>query len=211
MNEQLRRIVDETYRTSIGVDPSWTDEQTRVFVDQETARLNQRITLLAEQIQDETIATYVRDHDRQPDFTVHVDLVNQAKEIARETVLTSELYRLIASEETETLDLLDPQVSATTADLMAYRPPAEALDAARTNPDRWRTVYRSEPTPEIDAAVAAIWPERTGYFRIKAQYLLQTRAEDLQPLPSGPSDPLADELAALVIEDLRADGLPLDG
>jgi len=36
--------------------------------------------------------------------------------------------------------------------------------AARENPDRWTTVFRSPPTKEIVEAVAALWPERSPIF-----------------------------------------------
>lgn len=51
-------------------------------------------------------------------------------------------------------------------------------------------------------------PEFSALFRIKAGYLLAARAEDQLALPRQASDPLAVELAEMVYQDLRDDGLP---
>jgi len=58
---------------------------------------------------------------------------------------------------------------------------------------RWtRTRYRTEPSEQIEALAAAIWPDPnySAVFRIKAGYLLAARAEDQLPLPGRPGDPL---------------------
>jgi len=56
--------------------------------------------------------------------------------------------------------------------------------AARANPDRWKTVFRSDPTEEIVAAVAELWPERTATFHLYMELLWQSRAEDDKPVPA---------------------------
>ena len=76
------------------------------------------------------------------------------------------------------------------------------------NPDRWRTLRRSEPTEAIETLVAQLWPGRSDWFAIKAEYLLQARSEDRLELPSSPDSPLARELASRVEADLAADELP---
>ena len=76
------------------------------------------------------------------------------------------------------------------------------------NPDRWRTPRRSEPTEAIQTLVARLWPDRSDWFAIKAEYLLQARSEDGHELPNSPHSPLARELASLVEADLADDGLP---
>lgn len=62
----------------------------------------------------------------------------------------------------------------------------------------------------MEELVADLWPAPafSAVFRIKAGYLLAARAEDQLPLPREPRDPLAAELAQMVYQDLRDDGLP---
>jgi hypothetical protein len=76
---------------------------------------------------------------------------------------------------------------------------------------RWtRTQYRTDPGEATESLVATLWPapEFSALFRIKAGYLLAARAEDQLPLPRQTGDPLAVELAEMVYQDLRDDGLP---
>jgi hypothetical protein len=55
------------------------------------------------------------------------------------------------------------------------------------NPNRWKTLYRSEPTPPTTNLTNRVWPDRTDVFRIEAAYLLQARTEDKLPLPQHPT------------------------
>jgi hypothetical protein len=112
---------------------------------------------------------------------------------AREGVLQQELYAQIPpdAEPTEGLTAGDP----------------EQVDWS--NPDRWQTPHRSEPTEQIEELVARLWPDRSDWFTIKAEYLLQARSEDGRPLPSSPESALTLHLARLVEADLVSDGLPL--
>jgi len=195
MTEEIRQIVEQTYLEQIGLDPSWTPEQTRVFFDKEAARLSQQVARMASDLQERVIADWTARKGQAPDYMTSVGLINQAKAQAQEMVLTSELYEQIPVPE----DFSESEDEEPTEE--------ELMAAARTNPDRWKTLYRSEPSETVVELVAKVWPSRSGLFRIKAEYLLQARTEDLLPVPEGPDSPLAAELALAVEQDLRDDGL----
>ena len=122
-----------------------------------------------------------------PDYLTSVGLRNNATAQAREQVLTEELYALVPQ---------DPHDEPSPA----QQPPGQTVDWG--NPDRWRTTRRSEPTEAIQTLVARLWPDRSDWFAIKAEYLLQARSEDGHELPNSPHSPLARELASLVEADL---------
>jgi hypothetical protein len=76
---------------------------------------------------------------------------------------------------------------------------------------RWtRPQYRSQPSPDTEVLVAALWPDDSfsDVFQVRAGYLLTARAEDGLPIPSGQDDPLVAQLARLISDDLQRAGLP---
>lgn len=194
MSSTIRNDVDQVYRERVTLPPEWTAEQRRVFLDQETARLSRLAADLAAQRADAAIATWTEQTGHEPDYLTTVGLINNATLQGREQALAEQLYAQIPPDP-------DPAVEAESVELV------ESVDWG--NPDRWRTLRRSEPTPTVTALVAQLWPTRSDWFAIKAEYLLQARAEDDLELPSSPDSALAQELALLVDDDLRSDGLPL--
>lgn len=200
MSSAIRDVVDRMYREHIDLPVEWSPEQRRLFIDRETARLSRRAAELAADLSEAAIAAWTQRAGHEPDYLTTVGLTNNATSQAIQTVLTQEVYEQIPTQTDPTEDdLPDPQNPAA--------PMEVAVD--RSNPDRWRTAQRSEPTPAVAALAARVWPTRSDWFLIKAEYLLQTRLEDGLPLPHSPDSELAHELAQLVEEDLRADGLPL--
>jgi len=96
--------------------------------------------------------------------------------------------------------------------------PAEDQPEPRRRPspevswqDRWRDVrYRTEPSEAVEDLVDRVWPQRSAMFRVKAAYLLATRAEEGLPVPSSPRHHLVPRLTPLVEQDLLADGYPTE-
>ncbi|WP_167385624.1 ESX secretion-associated protein EspG [Mycobacterium nebraskense] len=73
---------------------------------------------------------------------------------------------------------------------------------------RWNSAqWRTEPGEHHHALAAAVWPDPgfSAAFRARAAYLLAARDDDTVAMPTGPGDPLADELAVLVYDDLGND------
>jgi hypothetical protein len=190
MSELIRQIVERTYRSHIGLPTEWSPEQQRLFLDREAARLSHRTAALAAELAEAAITQWAQRMGQAPDYLTSVGLRNNATAQAREQVLTEELYALIPQDPDDELEEQSPQ----------------PVDWG--NPDRWRTTRRSEPTQAIQTLVARLWPDRSDWFAIKAEYLLQARSEDGHELPNSAHSPLARELASLVEADLADDGLP---
>ena len=200
MSSEIRLILEQTYRDHIGVPTDWTPEQTRVFFDFEAARLGRLIAATSAQLQDQAISDATIRTGQPPDYLTTVGLINQAKSQARELILTQELYEQIP----DPVEIPDDLSSETNP--IDESPSRIDWD----NPNRWKTLYRSEPTSPTITLTDRVWPDRTALFRIKAAYLLQARSEDQLPLPQHPNDPLVPELTAMVEQDLRDDGMPIN-
>jgi hypothetical protein len=204
MSSEIRDIVDRVYRT-LGLPPEWSPEQQRMFLDHETTRLSRRAAELAAELGETAVAEWTQRMGRQPDYLTTAGLLNNATLRAREVVLADELYAQLPEPQDPAATESDP-ASPSDSSLGELR--AEEVDWG--NPDRWRTLRRSEPSEAVSALVARVWPTRSDWFTIKAEYLLQARSEDGLELPNSPDSELAHELARLVEDDLRSDGLPLE-
>ncbi len=191
---EIARIVAQVYTDHLSLPPEWTPAQRQGFLDKTAATLSRQVAELAAELGEQAVEEWTSEHGAHPDYLTKVGLLNTATASAKEIVLTNQLYELIP-------------------------PPPEPQDQTveqprdRTLPwtQRWtRTQHRSEPDEAIEALVATLWPapEFSALFRIKAGYLLAARAEDQLPLPRQGSAPLAVELAQMVYQDLRDDGLP---
>jgi hypothetical protein len=119
-----------------------------------------------------------------------VGLINSARAQCQEIVLSQELYEQIPedSENSEEEDELQAAWEAQVEREQWFRRLPEGDEpwkvAARENPDRWKTVFRSEATEEIVDAVAALWPQRTATFHFYMELLWQSRVEDNKPVPA---------------------------
>lgn len=194
MNSEIAEIVEKTYRAHIGLPATWSPGQQQAFLDQQTTRLSTLVAQLAAELGEAATASWTQRAGHAPDYPTTAGLLNAALVQAREVVLTEELYSQIPPEPEPTDEL----------------PASDSPDEVDWgNPHRWRTPRRSEPTDQVTALVARLWPDRSDWFTIKAEYLLQTRSEDGQPLPSSPGSALTRYLARLVEDDLAGDGLPL--
>ncbi len=196
VSPELAQIVTEVYTNHDLLPPEWKPQQRQDFLHREAARLSRQVAELAADMAEQAVQDWIIHHGDHPDYLTKAGLVNNATHQAKELVLSQELYELIPPPQD------DPLEDSST----------ELPDRRQVSWDqRWtRTAYRTEPTEDQEALVAAVWPapDFSALFRIKAEYLIAARAEDHQLLPVDRHDPLADQLAELVYADLHADGLP---
>ena len=192
---EIARIVAEVYHQHLTLPADWTPAQRQGFLDKTAATLSRQIAELAAELGEQAVAEWTTEHGQHPDYLTKVGLLNTATASAQEIVLTHQLYELIPPSP-------DPLEQETD-------PPNLSEPLPWTQ--RWtRTQYRADPDEATEDLVAHLWPapKFSALFRIKAGYLLAARAEDQLPLPRQAHDPLTDELAELVYQDLRDDGLP---
>jgi len=183
MSAEIRQIVARTWREHIGVPQEWSSEQTEEFFTEEATRMADRIARMQAEAQLVVIRQW-RDahHGNQPDYLTQVGLINAARAQCQEIVLSEELYEQIPEEQDEETYPTGEWDESNWGQLPEGNE-AWAV-AARANPDRWKTVFRSDPTEEIVAVVAELWPERTATFHLYMELLWQSRAEDGKPVPA---------------------------
>jgi len=183
MSAEIRQIVARTWREYIGVPQEWSSEQTEAFFTDEATRMADRIARMQAEAQLVVIRQWREaHHGNQPDYLTQVGLINAARAQCQEIVLSEELYEQIPEEQDEETYPTGEWDESNWGQLPEGNE-AWAV-AARANPDRWKTVFRSDPTEEIVDAVAALWPERTPRFRLYMELLWQSRVEDDKPVPA---------------------------
>lgn len=178
---ETRRILVEW----LGIDPATEQEQ----IDREALRLQQMTEDAAEQFEQATPTT--------PDATYRdaVRAKTTAWRAAREMVLEGELYPQVTTEiraaQEEFEAFLDQRIE-------------QRWEVARTvqDPDRWRT-RNVRPNPTAVRVVERVWLGNPGWFRTLAKSLIAQRIEDNQPVPMTSRDPLADELAEMIEDEMR--------
>lgn len=200
MSREFLTILNEVYPRHLQLPPEWTDQEQQRYLVGEAERLSQMVAELADQLAAQSVMQWTRSHGRHPDYLTKVGLINTARMTAREQILSSELYEQIPSSADETDEDRDA----------IREEPAQARDDIPwdhrwTDPD-----WRSEPSEATQTLIEQIWPEPrfSMLFRIKAAYLLAAREEDGLTIPTTSDSPLAQELAAMIYQDLRSDGLP---
>jgi len=185
--------VARTWREHIGVPQEWSSEQTEEFFTEEATRMADRIARMQAEAQLVVIRAWRNAHNgNQPDYLTQVGLINSARAQCQEIVLSEELYEQIPehseSENSEEEDELQAAWEVQVEREQWYGRLPEGNEpwkvAARANPDRWKTVFRSEATGEIVDVVAALWPERTPRFHLYMELLWQSRVEDGKPVPA---------------------------
>ncbi|AXY49371.1 hypothetical protein [Rhodococcus ruber] len=178
---ETRRILVEW----LGIDPATEQEQ----IDREALRLQQMTEDAAEQFEQASPAT--------PDAAYRdaVQAKQTAWRAAREMVLEGELYPQVTPEIREAREQFEAW-----AELEAEKD----WEAARTaqDPDRWRT-QNVKPNTTAVRIVERVWVSKPGWFLSLAEALIAQRIEDNQPVPMTSRDPLADELAAMIEEEMR--------
>lgn len=207
MPDAIRQIVEQTWRTSIGVPPQWSEQQTRDFFDSEADRIAE---LIEEQMggRGPLVAQWTAEHGHAPDYLTTVRLIETARRSITEVVLAEELYEKIPNQE----DPFPPLTSVEQWDEEQQAQEEARLAEAAGDPDRWKhPLRRRDPEPLIAELARMLWADRSALFRVTGAFLLQARHEDNQPLPTGTSDPLAASFTNQVREALIEAGKPLDG
>ncbi len=183
MSAEIRQIVARTWTEYIGVPQEWSREQTEEFFTDEATRMADRISRMQAEAQLVVIRQWRNAHNgNQPDYLTQVGLINAARAQCQEIVLSEELYEQIPEEQDEETYSTGEWDESNWGQLPEGN--EEWAVAARANPDRWTTVFRSDPTEEIVDAVAALWPERTATFQLYMELLWQSRVEDDKPVPA---------------------------
>jgi len=182
MSAEIRQIVARTWTEYIGVPPEWSREQTEEFFTEEATRMADRISRMQAEAQLVVIRQWREAHNgNQPDYLTQVGLINAARAQCQEIVLSEELFEQVQEEDEDTYPAGEWDES--NWNRLPEGNEAWAV-AARENPDRWTTVFRSDPTKEIVEAVAALWPERSPIFQFYMELLWQSRVEDDKAVPA---------------------------
>ena len=183
--------------------PDHTPEQRQQWLAQEADRLAAKAFDLSHEMAEAAIQDWIRRHGQHPDYLTKVALVNTARLSAQEIVLHNEIYEQIPLEEED---------DSPGEDLLGIGS-LDAEQGIRPDPtgvgwqERWKDPdYRTDPSEELEALVAQIWPQPTfsTMFQILAGYLLAARREDGEPVPTSSRDPLAAQLAPLIDADLAS-------
>ena len=226
MNEAIQQIVERVWTEHLGIPPEWSEEQAQTYFQTEADRLSEMIGQLQIETQHAVIRAWWAAHQgAEPDYLTQVGLINIGRAQAEEIVLSQELYEQIPEGDLSAEEQADQEEwEAQVAEEETYFQLPQGQDPEsvrrRSNPDRWRGVYRSEPTEETEAAVEAVWPESSIPFRVWMGLLWQSRLEDGAPVPATPPPPATQlrarrarkdaqqEMERLVDEELRRQGLP---
>jgi len=189
MSERIRQIVERVWTENIGIPPEWTGQESSAFFQTEAMRLEERISQLQIDSQQSVIGQWREAHEgRDPDYLSQVGLINTARAQAEEIVLSQELYELIPVDQEEVLDPETGEWDETNWGRLPEGNEAWAV-AARRNPDRWQTVFRSDPTEEVETAVETVWPQESLSFQVSMGLLWQARVEDGNPVPAAAAPP----------------------
>ncbi len=226
MNEAIQQIVQRVWTEHLGIPPEWSEEQARTYFRTEADRLSEMIGQLQIETQYSVIRAWRAAHQgAEPDYLTQVGLINTARAQAEEIVLSQELYEQIPEDDLsaeEQADQEEWEAQVAEEETWLQLPQGQDPESVRrrSNPDRWRTVYRSEPTEETEAAVEMVWPEKSIPFRVWMGLLWQSRIEDGKPVPATTPLPATQlrarrasrdaqkEMEHLVLEELHRQRLP---
>lgn len=205
-NEPIRVTVERVWR-HIGMNGLHPAEQEQ-FLAAETERIE---NLIEARVPDQIELTRLyRDQTGQhPDYLTTVGLINNARNQATQWVLADELFsRLPEDDDEDESPMLTVEEAAQRRDMED----AARRAAHRHEPDRWkRALHRSEPTEQIMNLVRVLWGQHNPRFRVTAQYLLQARHEDGQPIPHEQGSDLYRRCTNLVETEMLGRGLAADG
>lgn len=205
--ENLRQLVEQTWRTHIGLPEDWSQTQKANFVADEALRISDLIETQM-QGQGPLVRQWWDEHGEAPDYLTTVTLIETARRSITEAVLAQELYEQIPHSEQ---DFPEPVSVEEFQEREALQEQVRLQDAAGDR-DRWiDPLRRRDPSSEASELSRQLWPDRSALFRVTGAFLLQARTEDGEPVPTGPSDPLAASFTNQVSQALVAAGRPLDG
>ena len=203
--EPLVDLVTRVWQ-QIGMDHLSPRQQDQ-FLAAETTRIEDLIEAMVPDPIDLT-SRYRQETGVAPDYLTTVALINTARLQSRESVLERELFAQLPAEETDEMLSESPESVA--------MQDAQRRAAHRNDPERWRrALHRSEPTEQIVELARTLWGSRTPRFRVAAQYLLQARTEDSQPIPTSRDHALFPSFTSLLEDEMvrrgRADDATAPG
>lgn len=187
---ETRRILSEW----IGV--SLTSAEGLAQIDREARRLQGLTEAASKPLEQQAIAEWAQANPgKTPTYWDAVTTKETAWRAAREMVLTQDLYSQVTpeliAEIRESENWLDNAVR-------------ESEDQARRahDPDRWKSL-NVKHRPVAVRIVHRVWLEKPAWFHQLATALVGQRIEDDQPVPMTAFDPVADELEAMIEEEMR--------
>lgn len=190
-------IADETLRILvewIGLDKESIDD--REMIDREALRLQGLTETAALPLERQASEQWSRSNPgKTPTYFDVVQAKETAWRSAREMVLSQELYPQVTPQILAQIDQL-----AQEADSEVAVEQAQAREAH--DPDRWKSLNVA-PRPIAWKIVHRVWLEKPAWFRQLAKALVTQRIEDNQPVPMTAFDPVVDELAAMIDEEIR--------
>ncbi len=202
---EFLKILTEIYPQylPLPLPPDHTPDQRQQWLIQEADRLATQSFDLSHELARVAIQNWIQRHGQHPDYLTTVGLVNTARLSADEIVLHNEIYEQIPpEEEDEDSSGEDLLMIGSLDEDPGIRPDPTGVPWQQ----RWRDPdYWTDPSEALEALVAQIWPEPkfSTLFQILAGYLLASRAEDGEPIPTSSRDPLAAQLVPLIEAELR--------
>ncbi|MFE7722007.1 hypothetical protein ACFU44_23510 [Nocardia rhizosphaerihabitans] len=180
-------------------DPPLTTAERTIRIEAEVAALTTKIDRLEARLFEDLLAGWIIAHGGSVPLVATIDLFSRAARAdAERQVLSDELYSRIAP---ESIARWHHVVGAA-----ASRRRAEGLPIP--DPQRWRN-RTTTVSAHAESIVRRTWGTmRSTDFTLLAGALVQVRLQDGMPVPVTPLDPLADDLAAMVQDQLLAEGLP---
>ncbi|MBF6064700.1 hypothetical protein IU495_28490 [Nocardia terpenica] len=197
MSNQIRQIVEQTWREHIGLPPEWSPEEITSFLDRETTSICRQIADRMGTAQGPAVARWKAENPGQePDYLTLTALINTGRQQVTEEVLTEALYDKIPVHD----ELLDAG-------------PGEPVDAEVDPADRWRVPTARTPEPDADLEELAdrLLATRSTLVRVMAAHLLQAMREDDQPLPDAHNSAAMSSFTNRLEAGMLTDGQPLDG
>lgn len=191
----VAHVIDELCAAGLLPQSDWPLPQRQGYLEQLATQISRHLDTLADEFAESAIQAWIARTGDHPDYLTKAALVNNATREAT-TIALRRLDEMIGGADEKS-----------------------GLEAEPPRPDRsevpwdqrWtRTYYRTDPTEQLEVLAADLWPACSAVFRIKMGYLLAARAEDGLALPADDNDPLATELADMVYQDLRRDGLRVE-
>ena len=185
--------------------PDHSPQQRQEWMVAEADRLSTAIFDLTHEMAEAAIQDWIRRHGEHPDYLTKVGLFNAARLSAQEVVLHNEIYEQIPLPEDDDEDSLGEGLLV--SGILDADPPVRLDPTGVPWQQRWTDPdYRTEPSEELEAQVALIWPQPqfSMMFQILAGYLLASRTEDGEPIPTSGRDPLAAQLAPLIEAELAS-------
>ncbi|NUS42341.1 MAG: hypothetical protein HOQ24_01395 [Mycobacteriaceae bacterium] len=198
MSQEIRQIVEQTWRDHIGLPPEWTPQQTATFLDQETSAICGQIEARMGTAQGPAAARWKAENPGQePDYLTGVALINTGRNQITEEVLTEALY---------------DKVPINDEPLPDEAPGGQAKKNVEPAA-RWRFPAARTPEPDADLEELAdrLLPTRSTLVRVMAAHLLQAMREDGQPLPEETGAAAMSSFTNRLEAGMRQDGQPLDG